>query len=108
MSRWKVPSRSLKRWKLQVIERDGMQCAWCSKETWRVERPKGAPKRLRFTLDHVIPRNGTSGLNTLDNFIGACYQCNHTRGNLSVEEFLPLALDPRMDIIEAAIRRTNG
>ena len=107
MSRWKTRSRVVRKWKNKLIQRDGMRCAWCGVTTWQVARPKGQPRHNRLTIDHVIPRNGTYGINVLDNFLAACARCNGKRGNLSVEEFIPLAPDPQMDLIRAATERVK-
>jgi hypothetical protein len=48
-------------------------CSWCSGDGG--------------TLEHVEPKS-RGGRNSWKNYGGACYECNQTRGNLSIVEFL--------------------
>lgn len=59
-----------------VFHRDGHKCAYC-----------GAVRAERYELDHITPRS-RRGTNRVSNLVVACQDCNITKGNLPVEQFL--------------------
>lgn len=65
-----------------VFNRDQYRCLYCGRpvETINYSAPYAA------TIDHVIPR-GLGGRTRSTNLVTACFQCNHTRGNLTLEEW---------------------
>ena len=60
----------------------GTHCAYCTGECSN-----------DLTLDHVVPRS-KGGRNTVANLVVACRICNELKGDLSVEQFKPLILNP--------------
>ena len=65
-------------WQLRsyVFHRDGAKCAYC-----------GNAKAERYELDHIVPRS-RSGANRVGNLVVSCQDCNVSKGNQSVEDFL--------------------
>ena len=65
-------------WQLRsyVFHRDGARCLYC-----------GNAKAERYELDHVFPRS-RGGMNRVSNLVVSCQDCNVSKGNQSVEEFL--------------------
>ncbi len=62
-----VPSRT------NIFKRDNNSCLYC-----------GSKRSL--TLDHVIPRS-KGGSNSWTNLATACGPCNHSKGDMSLEEW---------------------
>ena len=65
-------------WQLRsyVFHRDGRKCAYC-----------GNVKAERYELDHIVPRS-RGGANRVSNLVVSCQDCNVSKGNQSVEDFL--------------------
>ncbi len=65
-------------WQLRsyVFHRDGAKCRYC-----------GDAKAERYELDHIVPRS-RGGANRVSNLVVSCQDCNVSKGNQSVEEFL--------------------
>ena len=65
-------------WQLRsyVFHRDGRKCAYC-----------GNAKAERYELDHIVPRS-RGGANRVGNLVVSCQDCNVSKGNQSVEDFL--------------------
>ena len=65
-------------WQLRsyVFHRDGAKCRYC-----------GDAKAERYELDHIVPRS-RGGANRVSNLVVSCHDCNISKGNQSVEEFL--------------------
>lgn len=61
--------------RLEVFERDGYRCRWCSAELERERGDGGRPPEL----DHVVPR-AAGGTDDLANLVAACRPCNRSRG----------------------------
>lgn len=74
---------AVKRYRLskQVWERQ-KDCFYCGKRMVRW----GKNKPTKFTLEHLTPKS-RGGDDSLENLVGACWQCNHRRGNKSIKEF---------------------
>ena len=65
-------------WQLRsyVFHRDGRKCVYC-----------GNAKAERYELDHIVPRS-RGGANRVSNLVVSCQDCNVSKGNQSVEDFL--------------------
>ena len=63
-------SKDLRRKRLRLIEKHGMQCFWCGTEL--------TPETI--TIDHYIPLS-RGGSNKIKNLRLACRKCNQLRGN---------------------------
>ena len=59
----------------RIYARDGHRCVYCGKLA------------ERLTLDHVIPRC-QGGTHATENLITACMECNRSRGNTPIAEFV--------------------
>ncbi len=42
--------------------------------------------KKEITLDHIIPQS-RGGLNIIENLVIACFRCNQSKGNKSIEDF---------------------
>lgn len=86
-----------------LVERDGPQCAWCSRALCLT--PGDA------TLDHVIPRS-RGGRNTVANYVLACSRCNGERKSQRAESYLARCKREgkavRIEVVEAALTRVGG
>lgn len=74
--------------KKEVYDKYNGLCVHCDRQTvflggWTWKR-KTQPDDA--TMDHIIPVCQGGG-NRLENIQLSCYECNHTRGSLSLEEF---------------------
>ncbi len=65
-------------WQLRsyIFHRDGARCLYC-----------GDAKSERYELDHIVPRS-RGGTDRVSNLVVSCQDCNVSKSNLSVEEFL--------------------
>ena len=84
-----------------VMTRDSGKCVYC----------KTTPNKARFQIDHVIPRR--TGSDQHWNRVAACERCNHSKGELSLEQWLagpaPRAVKRRAGaILDYAARVANG
>lgn len=61
----------------QVYAKYNGRCAYCGTEFIHVKV---------MHVDHIIP-SAKGGPDHLDNYNPACASCNHTKSNLSIEEF---------------------
>ena len=59
-----------------VFHRDGRKCRYCG-STWAE----------RFELDHIVPKS-LGGTDRASNLVVCCRECNATKGNRLVSEFL--------------------
>ena len=59
-----------------IFHRDGNRCAYC-----------GDAKAQRYELDHIVPRS-RGGTDRVSNLVVSCHDCNVSKGNAPVEEFL--------------------
>lgn len=66
-----------------VYLRDKGKCGYCSKKVSRED----------FTLDHVVPR-ALGGKTCWENVVVACYQCNQTKGDQTLERARMRVLHP--------------
>lgn len=64
--------KDLKMSRLKIYQRDGYKCVYC-----------GTHKKL--TIDHVIPKS-RGGLNTWENMVTCCFDCNSKKGNKTPQE----------------------
>lgn len=63
--------------KRSLVRRFGLMCRWC-----------GVTMTLEdATLDHLVTFSA-KGSNRLDNLVLACYNCNHRRGNMEVNQWV--------------------
>ena len=66
-----------------ILVRDGYRCQYCGKES------------NALTVDHVIPKF-RSGLDTWENLVAACKNCNQIKGEKTPEEAkMPLLKKPK-------------
>lgn len=66
----------------RLAEAQNWKCCWCGVECSPIPNTKTSA-----TIEHVTPRSH-GGDDSWDNLAMACARCNHSRGNMSVEEFL--------------------
>lgn len=64
--------KDLKMSRLKIYQRDGYKCVYC-----------GTHKKL--TIDHVMPKS-RGGLNTWENMVTCCFDCNSKKGNKTPQE----------------------
>ena len=92
----RVPQKKLTLSKRNVLKRDGHQCHYCG------------TRRGRMTVDHVIPRT-QGGMDSWDNLVCACLECNNLKGNRSPEQAgLALLRKPRLPTNITFIRHFVG
>ena len=77
-------------WHAQCSAQGG-KCYYCGRESREVQ-PRMIQGKLRhLTLplekDHKTPI-GRGGSDGIDNLVGACMQCNRSKGSLTAEEFM--------------------
>lgn len=70
--------------RVQVFNRDKWTCLYCGARV--IRRNYRTNKRLRPTLDHVVPKS-EGGAYLPTNLITCCYECNQRRDTTPVEEF---------------------
>lgn len=89
-----------KRRRKELLSRDGTQCVWCAQEMIRVPSDVRDQKKLAkaITIEHLVPLN-EGGVSTLDNIALACHRCNNLRGSIPLDEWLPQAPNPRVDVL---------
>lgn len=73
----------------RLAEAQNWKCCWCGCEC--IEQ---ANKPHSATIEHVLPRS-LGGENTWENYAMACGNCNHRRGNMSVEDFIAGKTPPK-------------
>ena len=61
-----------------IFDRDGYTCQYCDKHV--IDYPDGRPRLDLATVDHVRPL-GKGGLNSFDNLVTACWECNSILGD---------------------------
>lgn len=71
-----------------LIARDGDRCRYCKIQV-RTDTHSYVHFNNDATVDHIIPRS-RGGLNGMQNYALACRACNHTKADLSVEQFLAI------------------
>lgn len=71
---------------LALRKRDGDLCHYCQQETVIGRFPKGERPDNMATLEHLLPIS-RGGSHTFANCVVACWRCNITKGNRTVEEF---------------------
>ncbi len=67
------PRRRVPLTRREILVRDNYTCQYCGKRTHDL------------TLDHIIPRS-RGGLNTWDNLVSACHDCNHKKGQRTPDQ----------------------
>lgn len=71
--------------RLSILERDRYRCQYCGR----------VMPRSRLTIDHVIPQS-RGGVESWDNLVAACMDCNVRKGSRTPEEAqMPLLRTPR-------------
>lgn len=68
--------------RLAIYMRDGFACAYCG---------KGVEAGVTLTLDHLVPYSKGGAIIDPKNLITACRNCNSSRGNRSLKEFVEVA-----------------
>lgn len=66
--------------KLKLKNKLGEYCCWCGAMLDFSEEAKISRPSNMATIEHVLPRS-LGGKDSMDNFMLACYKCNHARGN---------------------------
>lgn len=66
----KLPNKTLKFTKENLLIRDNYQCVYCQKEL----------NEYNVTMDHVVPR-ALGGKTTWENCVSACSNCNHDKAD---------------------------
>lgn len=64
----------------RIIERDGIACWICGKDTILAEFSTNRNGPMVASLDHIIP-SSKGGTHDDDNLKIACRKCNYKRGN---------------------------
>ena len=78
----KVPFRSVEITRRNIFRRDNHQCQYCGSKT------------SMLTIDHIFPKS-RGGLETWENLVTACFECNNRKGNRTPEEAkMPLLTKP--------------
>jgi 5-methylcytosine-specific restriction endonuclease McrA len=81
----------------QVFESQNHRCAYCGCEIFSGAYPydpsKPFDQNQQATVDHMMPKSVEED-NSFDNLVGACYQCNSTRGNMLWQDFYHLIVEP--------------
>lgn len=86
MPRVRRPNNGVSGWTRQaIIARDGCRCYYCQKLCQLQSGPAQQPSTL--TIDHLLPL-GRGGTAEWHNLVVACYQCNHSKGNRTLTEFM--------------------
>lgn len=72
-------SDTLKKVRLDLYDKQGGRCFWCSKALVLPVAGHSVQKDDTATMDHLIPKS-KGGRNFKSNFVVACAGCNRTRG----------------------------
>jgi 5-methylcytosine-specific restriction endonuclease McrA len=84
-----------------LIGRDGGICVWCGREPWPAD----------LTAEHLLPR-ARHGRTVPENLAVACRACNKRRRTKPVVAYVRAqrhdGQEPRVDLLEAALRRMSG
>ncbi|WP_139926367.1 HNH endonuclease [Hymenobacter sp. DG01] len=68
--------------RLAIYMRDGFACAYCA---------RGIEAGLTLTLDHIVPYSKGGAIKDPKNLITACLNCNSSRGNRSLKDFVAVS-----------------
>ncbi len=83
-----------------LIGRDGGVCVWCGREPWSAD----------LTVEHLLPRS-RHGRMLPENLAVACRACNKRRRTKPVVAYVRALRrnghEPRLDLLEAALRRLS-
>ncbi|MBD3373665.1 HNH endonuclease [candidate division KSB1 bacterium] len=69
----RLPYRRVELTRRNILKRDGYRCQYCGS------------KNRHMTIDHIIPRR-RGGLDSWENLVCACIECNHRKGDKSLEQ----------------------
>jgi 5-methylcytosine-specific restriction endonuclease McrA len=72
----RVPHRQIPCTKINILRRDGYECAYCGK---KLTNSTG-------TIDHVMPQSRPGGKHHWSNVVAACVKCNGRKDNRTPEE----------------------
>lgn len=72
-----------------LLDRQGHKCHYCGNEIAKL--PGGMTHTRKSystiaTVDHIVPRINGGG-NNIDNLVASCGPCNHTKSNLTYDQF---------------------
>lgn len=83
-----------------LIGRDGAVCVWRGREPWTAD----------LTVEHLLPRS-RRGRTVPENLAVACRRCNKRRRTKPVVAYVRAlrqdGREPRLDLLEAALRRLS-
>jgi len=84
------------------------QCCYCGQKTWHPEINDGGDvnqsRRRRATIEHIVPQTNGGGEGK-HNLIMACAQCNNSRGELPLEDFVALISNDGVTPLSVRARR---
>ncbi len=69
----RVPYKKIELTRKNILRRDGMACQYCG------------TRSPELTVDHIIPKS-RGGIDSWENMVAACRECNNKKGNRSPEE----------------------
>ena len=86
---------------IDLIARDGPNCFWCGRLTYRMQRGQKVFHDQTATRDHIVPKSRGGG-HHLSNLVLACHDCNKKRGDMDAEAFGLLMWTKRKRLIDDA------
>lgn len=76
-----------KKTRFDVFKRDGFQCQYCD----------STPPSVILEIDHIIPVS-KGGMNTFDNLLTSCFECNRGKG-ASFIEIVPKSIEDKTAVL---------